>query len=41
MRYAEVNPSYMRWISGGFFVEKQLTKGDFVLLNSPTPGGNP
>ena len=26
---------FLRWISGGFFIEKHLTQGDFALLNSP------
>ena len=35
-----MNHTCMRWISGGFFLEKQLDPGDFVLLTSPTPGEN-
>jgi len=34
-----VKPSFLKWISGGFFIEKHLTQGDFSLLNSPPPSG--
>ena len=32
------NPTYMRWISGGFFVEKHLTQGAFSCYIPPPLG---
>ena len=35
-----MNHTYMRWISGGFFVEKHLTQGTLSCLPPSPPGGN-
>ena len=42
MHYSEVNPSYFLEVDiRGIFRWEAIDQGDFVLLNAPTPGGNP